>query len=74
MSNRSLMEINHDKSYRVEDSPTAFAESFMAYVNSGDIRTAIALEYFGVRVIGMKHHSDGHSIEWGGIIDKEDSN
>lgn len=61
MSNRSLIEINHDYS---QESP-AFVDALARYVRCADRETAKDLERFGIRVIGMRHHSgnfilDGH--------------
>lgn len=54
MSNRTLIEINHD--FRPDDDPR-FLPALRRYLNSGCRETAEALEPFGVRVISMRHHS-----------------
>ena len=65
MSNRSLIEINHDKSHEIERHPNSFTEALGRYLRSANPDNAAALERYGVRVFGMRHHSDGFNIEWG---------
>lgn len=60
MSNRSLIEVNHD--FRPDDEP-GFLPALRRYLNSGCRETAEALEPFGVRVIGMRHHSGNFIID-----------
>jgi hypothetical protein len=63
MSNRTLIEINHDfaPSLRLP----LFLEALANYVRSADSRSREELEKYGVRVFGMRHHSEGFSIQWG---------
>lgn len=63
MSIRSLFEINHDFGHRIEREPEAFVRALDAYIRSGDSRTANALEPFGLRVIGQRHHSSEYRID-----------
>jgi hypothetical protein len=56
MSNRSLIEINHD--FAGEIGSDTFRAALRRYLNSADRETAEALEPFGVRVIGLRHHSN----------------
>lgn len=63
MSNRTLIEINHD--YAKELRTPAFLEALALYVNGADSESRKRLERFGVRVFGMRHHSDGFEIKWG---------
>ena len=37
------------------------------YLRSGSKEDAQKLERYGIRVFGMRHHSDGFTIEWGGV-------
>lgn len=67
MSNRTLVEINHDLTHRMKDDPVGFVADLRAYLGAASPRTARALERYGIRVIGMKHHSDPHTIKWGGV-------
>ena len=54
MSNRTLIEINHDFSHRLD---VEFLATIDRYLASGSRDDAEALERYGVRVIGMRHHS-----------------
>lgn len=63
MSNRSLIEINHDHA-RDLNTP-AFLDALALYVRSGDKESADRLRRFGARVFGMRHHSDSFEIRWG---------
>jgi hypothetical protein len=55
MSIRSLIEINHDHSGRWggED----FLDALERYVRSGSRECAEALEPYGLKVVGQRHHS-----------------
>ncbi len=66
MSNRSLMEFNHDHWGKIERNHQAFANAICDYLMSASPNHAEALERFGVHVFGMRHHSDGFDIKWGG--------
>ena len=72
MSNRTLIEINHDLCDKILNEPSHFATELAYYLSSGSKRHAEDLEQYGVRVIGMKHHSEGHDIKWG--LTKETEN
>jgi len=65
MSNRSLIEINHDFSHVIERDPYSFASALCRYLGSASPANAEALERYGVRIFGMRHHSDSFNIEWG---------
>lgn len=66
MSNRSLIEFNHDFSHAIKRDPAGFAADLGAYLSSASPRTASILEdRYGLRVFGMRHHSDGFDIRWG---------
>lgn len=59
MSNRSLFEINHD--YAVRDQADLLP-ALQRYLNSAGRSNAEALERYGIRVIGMRHHSSNYVI------------
>ncbi len=61
MSNRSLIEINHDYWDRIRDDPAAFAAALVRYLNSGSTLYGVGdeLRRYGVTVHGMRHHSEG---------------
>lgn len=61
MSNRTLIEINHD--FCREMTGDAFVLALERYVRSACRETAKDLEHFGVRVIAMRHHSGKFLIE-----------
>lgn len=63
MSNRSLIEINHDFTHDIEKHRDAFLRVLGTYLRSADRETAEALEMFGVRVVGMRHHSGNFVLD-----------
>lgn len=65
MSNRTLIELNHDFTHYVEGEPEAFARALAAYARSASKENAEKLERWGVKVFGMRHHSEGYRITWG---------
>jgi len=72
MSNRTLIEINHDCGDSIEKNPEDFVKHLLSYLSGGCERSEEELHYYGIRVIGMKHHSEGHDITWGGVQEQED--
>jgi hypothetical protein len=60
MSNRTLIEINHDFYHRLDDD---FVPTLNRYLRSASRETAEALELYGVRVIGMRHHSGNFILD-----------
>lgn len=54
MSNRSLLEFNHDYTSHMG---AGFVLALVRYLRSADRRTAQELERWGVHVVGMRHHS-----------------
>lgn len=54
MSIRTLIEINHDFTFRLDDD---FMARLRTYLASGDRRAAEELKPYGVTVIGSRHHS-----------------
>lgn len=66
MSNRSLMEFNHDFAGQLGHDPDGFLRELSSYLNSGDEESAARLKaLYGVRVFGMRHHSEEYGIKWG---------
>jgi hypothetical protein len=61
VSNRTLIEINHDFCHAL-DHPK-FLRDLRRYLNSASRETADALERYGVRVIGMRHHSGNFVLD-----------
>lgn len=66
MSNRTLIEINHDQSGMIEKYPLPFIEVMISFLRSNSPRNAAALEQYGIKVFGTRHHSDFYEIHWGG--------
>lgn len=71
MSNRSLLEINQDRWPAIHNDPQGFADAISGYLNSASPEHVLALERFGIRVFGMRHHSNGFTINWGGAKHSE---
>lgn len=66
MSNRTLIEINHDYAGEIDAASTGeFENAVLAYLRMGSKEAARRLERYGIRVFGMRHHSDGFEIKWG---------
>lgn len=59
MSNRTLLEINHDC---VDALGSAFLHDLCSYLRSLDRDYAASLGQFGVRVITTRHHSEDYHI------------
>lgn len=63
MGNRSLIEINHDYADMIAKHPGQFLEAVLEHLRGGGTD---ARELFqGVRMLGMRHHTDGYTIKWG---------
>lgn len=60
MSNRTLLEINHD--YDLEEMP-GFLTALARYRRSACQEHAEALKRYGVTVVGMRHHTEKFIID-----------
>lgn len=58
MSMRSLVEFNHDYAHKIVADPDGFVLALRHFLNGADLKTAEALERFGVTVSVTAHHSD----------------
>lgn len=67
VSNRALIEINHDFTYHIDNNPREFTDALCSYLKSASPDNAEKLKYFGVHVFGTRHHLDAFAINWGGI-------
>jgi hypothetical protein len=68
MGNRSLIEINHDLFGVIDGAPTgALEQSLLRYLSSASKEDAALLACYGIKVFGMRHHSDGFEIKWGAL-------
>jgi hypothetical protein len=72
VSNRTLLEINHDYVHSLND-PTPFKEILIRYLCSASPQNAEELKRYGVRVFGIRHHSEGFSIRWGCFVASENA-
>lgn len=57
MSQRTILEINHDRSYEIERKPHEFVAALQVALGSGDDRCWKELERFGIRKGTQAHHS-----------------
>jgi hypothetical protein len=65
MSNRSLIEFNHDCWPAIEDDPIGFAGAVLEMSRAGGTPRAVdALERYGVTYVGTRHHSEKVSVEY----------
>jgi len=62
MSNRTLMEFNHDYAGQIEKNPDRFMLALNSYLNSADWGNAEELRMFGINVIEMRHHSGSYKM------------
>jgi hypothetical protein len=63
MSNRSLLEFNHDYAHDIADDPEGFVRALGRYLACADMETSSALERYGVRRVSIRHHSEKFYIE-----------
>lgn len=66
MSNRTLIEFNHDYAGQIMADEEGFMLALGRYLNSADKIGEQGLERYGVRVIGMRHHSEPVNVRWPG--------
>lgn len=62
MSNRTIIEINHDLSVHIDMRPEAFITALQAFLASSNRRTSHALEEYGFNVIETVHHSTDRKV------------
>lgn len=62
MSNRTIIEINHDFAHKIDREPEAFVSDLGTALRSGNRQAWEALERFGVRRAIMAHHSDARHV------------
>ncbi len=58
MSQRTLIEINHDFTGEIDREDTQFVIDLVSYLRAGGERSKQNLERYGLRVLGRRHHSD----------------
>ncbi len=63
MSNRTIIEINHDCWHKIDADKQIFAQLIVDFTRACDPTVAQKLyDHFGVNVLGTVHHSDNISI------------
>jgi hypothetical protein len=62
MSNRTIIEINHDYAAAIERSPVEFVAQLSAALTSGAERDWAPLWRFGVTRVTQCHHSDDRKL------------
>lgn len=66
MSNRTLLEINHDQAHKIAAEPGPFLSALDALTRGGyDEGTLLLLGSYGVKWHGQRHHSEDYEIRWG---------
>jgi hypothetical protein len=65
LSNRTLIEINHDFAHMVKENPERFAEELYRYLGSASAENASNLTKYGIRRFGIRHHSEAFDIKFG---------
>lgn len=69
MSNRSLIEINHDYLGEIERDPEGFGKAILAELCKSNGRPRDLRP--GVRWFGLRHHSDKFKVQWGGYTARQ---
>lgn len=65
MSNRTIIEINHDFWHKIEDDKDTFAQLVVDFTRACDPEVADRLRArFGAAVLGTVHHSDKITISF----------
>lgn len=65
MSNRTLIEINHDNCHDIVRGQEAFMQAIIEMMRGGGSpRVVEQLERFGVTHVGQRHHSDRCSVSY----------
>lgn len=62
MSNRSIIELNHDFVHAIKESPDDFLELLVSALNSGSQDRWEELERFGVKYTATTHHSTAREV------------
>lgn len=67
MSQRTLLQFNHDQAHKIEREPAPFLSALGDLMRGGPSdHNLIVLGSYGVTWHGQRHHSDGFNITWGG--------
>jgi hypothetical protein len=68
VSNRTIVEINHDRWHAIEMDPADFARDLVTFLGSASKRNADELEVYGFRVIETAHHSTDREVRVEGRV------
>lgn len=68
MSQRTIVEINHDYAHAIQADPHKFMQLFLRALASGDKREWDELRHFGIRKAVQCHHSDERKV----VVDGHD--
>ena len=64
MSNRTIIEINHDLWHRIEKDPEAFGKLVAEYTRACSHDVSDRLQHFGANVLATVHHSDKIAVSF----------
>ena len=65
MSNRSLIEFNHDFWMQIDADKAGFADAILEMSRGGGTPQAVErLERYGVTFVGTRHHSDKATVDY----------
>lgn len=72
VSNRTLLEINHDFAGEIQSNPTSFANALLSYLRSGSTAHGVEhlLSKFGVTIGPMRHHSEPDPLSSSSVREK----
>lgn len=64
MSNRTIIEINHDLWHKIQADPEGFTAEVVEYLRGCSPESRETLARYGVNVLGTVHHSDKIAISF----------
>lgn len=63
MSNRTLIEFNHDRWFKVQSDKDGFVEAILEMLRAGGTPYVVdRLDDFGITYVSQRHHSDPVSV------------
>jgi hypothetical protein len=74
MSQRTFIEINHDRLYKISEDPKLFGKQLWTTLSSTHqgFRESFEQQY-GIKIIGERHHSEPYALKVGGEIVAEEN-
>ena len=70
MSNRTLIEVNHDFAHDIEAHPVEFLQALAEHLRNVEYHKLPRELFRGVRVIGTRHHTESYAVKWGAYQEK----